>query len=133
MKVVGRGETSTGTGKFYVSIDRSKVLTCYRRAYGSGYPGIAGKGTVGLGFPFFFWPLAFGTVGLGGAYHYHSDVGASHLQRGRLVDMENSMAVQTIAVDLVGRSKLLHSSLPVQKQPFASFLMKQPSSLSSSR
>lgn len=84
VKVVERGETSTGTGKCYGSniIYRSKVLIYYRRAYGSGYPGIAGKGTVGRGFPFFFWPLAFGTAGLGGAYHYHSDVGALDLHRG---------------------------------------------------
>ena len=82
VKAVERGETSTETGKFCAGIiDCSKILTSYRRAYGSGYPGIAGKGTVGRGFPFFFWPLAFGTVGLGGAYHYHSDVGALYIRR----------------------------------------------------
>ncbi|CAA7261231.1 unnamed protein product [Cyclocybe aegerita] len=28
------------------------------RTYGSGYPGVAGRGTSGRGFPFIFWPIA---------------------------------------------------------------------------
>ncbi|KAL0960248.1 hypothetical protein HGRIS_011880 [Hohenbuehelia grisea] len=43
------------------------------RTYGSGYPGVAGRGTAGLGFPFYFWPLAWGGVaGGGGAAYLHN-------------------------------------------------------------
>ncbi|KIM37042.1 hypothetical protein M413DRAFT_31201 [Hebeloma cylindrosporum] len=50
------------------------------RTYGSGYPGIAGRGTSGLNFPFIFWPLAWPTaVGGGGAtavyLHNHNEYG----------------------------------------------------------
>ncbi|KAL1739694.1 hypothetical protein HDZ31DRAFT_48959 [Schizophyllum fasciatum] len=38
--------------------------------YGSGYPGVSGRGVSGRNFPFFFWPLTFGGVGLIGAHHY---------------------------------------------------------------
>ncbi|KAJ7513081.1 hypothetical protein B0H11DRAFT_1698348 [Mycena galericulata] len=31
------------------------------RAYGSGYPGFYSRGVSGRGFPFYFWPLAWGT------------------------------------------------------------------------
>ncbi|KAF8878254.1 hypothetical protein CPB85DRAFT_1443404 [Mucidula mucida] len=41
---------------------------------GSGYPGYYGRGVGGLGFPFYFWPLAFGTVG-GAAYLYNDEYG----------------------------------------------------------
>ncbi|KAF9532163.1 hypothetical protein CPB83DRAFT_784913 [Crepidotus variabilis] len=40
------------------------------RQYGSGYPGVASSGVAGRGFPFVFWPLAFGGAGGYGAYHY---------------------------------------------------------------
>ncbi|KDR73593.1 hypothetical protein GALMADRAFT_280747 [Galerina marginata CBS 339.88] len=41
--------------------------------YGSGYPGVAGRGVAGRGFPFIFWPLAWGGIGgLGGAAYYHT-------------------------------------------------------------
>jgi hypothetical protein len=30
------------------------------REYGSGYPGIIGRGTGGRGFPFIFWPVTWG-------------------------------------------------------------------------
>ncbi|CAA7271480.1 unnamed protein product [Cyclocybe aegerita] len=40
------------------------------RTYGSGYPGHTGRGVGGLGFPFVFWPLAWGGVGLGGSALY---------------------------------------------------------------
>ncbi|KAF8917018.1 hypothetical protein CPB85DRAFT_1559151 [Mucidula mucida] len=39
------------------------------KIYGSGYPGVAGRGVAGRGFPFYFWPLAWGTAGAG-TYHY---------------------------------------------------------------
>ncbi|KAG5653451.1 hypothetical protein H0H81_000340 [Sphagnurus paluster] len=39
------------------------------KTYGSGYPGITGRGVAGRGFPFYFWPLAWGGAGaiVGGA------------------------------------------------------------------
>jgi hypothetical protein len=47
------------------------------RQYGSGYPGIVGRGVAGRGFPFVFWPLAWGGVaGVGTAvYLYDIEVG----------------------------------------------------------
>ena len=44
-------------------------VTCCRQ-YGSGYPGVVGRGVAGRNFPFYFWPLTFGGVGAAGAYHY---------------------------------------------------------------
>ncbi|KAG7099798.1 hypothetical protein E1B28_001610 [Marasmius oreades] len=41
--------------------------------YGSGYPGIAGRGVANRGFPFFFWPLAWGGLGVGGAAYLHNN------------------------------------------------------------
>lgn len=44
----------------------------FSRQYGSGYPGVASRGVAGLGFPFFFWPVVFGTgtlVGTGAYLH----------------------------------------------------------------
>ncbi|KDR70408.1 hypothetical protein GALMADRAFT_76087 [Galerina marginata CBS 339.88] len=35
--------------------------------YGSGYPGVEGRGTSGRGFPFYFWPVAWPAAALGGA------------------------------------------------------------------
>ncbi|KAF8223832.1 hypothetical protein L208DRAFT_1411362 [Tricholoma matsutake] len=45
--------------------------------YGSGYPGITGRGVAGRGFPFIFWPLAWGgAIGLGtGAYLHNNEYG----------------------------------------------------------
>ncbi|TRM58746.1 hypothetical protein BD626DRAFT_550545 [Schizophyllum amplum] len=43
------------------------------RQYGSGYPGVTGRGVAGRNFPFFFWPLTFGAVGGVGAHHYLSE------------------------------------------------------------
>ncbi|KAH9483897.1 hypothetical protein JR316_0003375 [Psilocybe cubensis] len=43
------------------------------RQYGSGYPGETGRGVSGRGFPFFFWPLAWGGVaGVGTAAYLHN-------------------------------------------------------------
>ncbi|KAI0782049.1 hypothetical protein C8Q75DRAFT_728114 [Abortiporus biennis] len=52
------------------------------RAYGSGYPagyGSSGlRGVGGLGFPFFFWPVVWGTgFGYGAAYLHDSEYGNS--------------------------------------------------------
>lgn len=48
------------------------------RAYGSGYPGITGRGVSGRGFPFYFWPLAWGGVAAVGtsAYLHIEEYGA---------------------------------------------------------
>ncbi|KAF9461734.1 hypothetical protein BDZ94DRAFT_1263216 [Collybia nuda] len=45
--------------------------------YGSGYPNIAGRGVANRGFPFVFWPLAWGGIaGVGaGAYLHNSEYG----------------------------------------------------------
>ncbi|KAF8626499.1 hypothetical protein AX17_006552 [Amanita inopinata Kibby_2008] len=43
------------------------------RQYGSGYPGMMGRGTAGRGFPFYFWPIVWGTTtGAGTAGYLHS-------------------------------------------------------------
>ncbi|KAJ7583772.1 hypothetical protein C8J56DRAFT_192135 [Mycena floridula] len=40
--------------------------------YGSGYPGVVGRGVVERSFPFYFWPLAWGGVaGAGRGAHLH--------------------------------------------------------------
>ncbi|OCH94033.1 hypothetical protein OBBRIDRAFT_723698 [Obba rivulosa] len=45
-------------------------------AYGSGYPGASGLGVSNRGFPFFFWPVVWGTgLGYGAAYLYDSEYG----------------------------------------------------------
>ncbi|KAG6899917.1 hypothetical protein C0995_004657 [Termitomyces sp. Mi166 len=44
------------------------------RTYGSGYPGITGAGVSNRGFPFYFWPVVWGTaVGAGTATYLHND------------------------------------------------------------
>lgn len=47
------------------------------RQYGSGYPGISGRGVAGRGFPFVFWPLAWGGLAGAGtaAYLHDTEVG----------------------------------------------------------
>ncbi|KAL0066560.1 hypothetical protein AAF712_006363 [Marasmius tenuissimus] len=41
--------------------------------YGSGYPGISGRGVTGRPFPFYFWPLAWGgAAGVGGGAYLHN-------------------------------------------------------------
>ncbi|KAJ8515500.1 hypothetical protein ONZ45_g7092 [Pleurotus djamor] len=43
------------------------------QTYGSGYPGVAGRGVADRGFPFFFWPLAWGgAAGVGTGAYLHS-------------------------------------------------------------
>ncbi|KAJ7185213.1 hypothetical protein C8R46DRAFT_1059782 [Mycena filopes] len=44
------------------------------RTYGSGYPGVAGRGVASRGFPFVFWPLSFGV----GAGYLHSNSEYGH-------------------------------------------------------
>ncbi|THU97842.1 hypothetical protein K435DRAFT_662114 [Dendrothele bispora CBS 962.96] len=41
--------------------------------YGSGYPGVSGLGVASRGFPFFFWPIAWGgAAGVGSAAFLHN-------------------------------------------------------------
>jgi hypothetical protein len=41
--------------------------------YGSGYPGSSNvRGVGGFGFPYYYWPLAFGGAGVGGAAYLHN-------------------------------------------------------------
>jgi hypothetical protein len=41
--------------------------------YGSGYPGSSNvRGVGGFGFPYYYWPLAFGGTGVGGAAYLHN-------------------------------------------------------------
>lgn len=59
------------------------ALILTRRTYGSGYPGVGTYGVAGRGFPFYFWPVAFGSAGVGGAYYYNHEVCQSVFQRRR--------------------------------------------------
>ncbi|TDL25300.1 hypothetical protein BD410DRAFT_744058 [Rickenella mellea] len=44
------------------------------RTYGSGYPGIAGRGVAGRGFPFLFWPVVWGGgAGLATSAYLHDN------------------------------------------------------------
>ncbi|KAI0942057.1 hypothetical protein AcV7_002590 [Taiwanofungus camphoratus] len=44
--------------------------------YGSGYPGVTGRGVAGRGFPFIFWPLVWGEgLGYGANYLFGSEYG----------------------------------------------------------
>jgi hypothetical protein len=74
----------------------------FYRTYGSGYPGVAGRGVAGLPFPFFFWPLAWGGAAVGTAAYLHDDevclLSSIELH---IADPFISMVVSTIAVGLV--------------------------------
>ena len=48
------------------------------RKYGSGYPGFA-VGVAGYGFPFYFWPLAFGGTLYGANYIRENEVNTPRL------------------------------------------------------
>lgn len=42
--------------------------------YGSGYPGVAGRGVANRGFPFYFWPVVWGGgAGVGTAAYLHDE------------------------------------------------------------
>ncbi|KAJ7032372.1 hypothetical protein C8F04DRAFT_1107427 [Mycena alexandri] len=47
------------------------------QTFGSGYPGISGRGVANRGFPFYFWPLSFG-VGTGTGAYLRSDTEYGH-------------------------------------------------------
>ncbi|KAH7906651.1 hypothetical protein BJ138DRAFT_1093846 [Hygrophoropsis aurantiaca] len=48
------------------------------RQYGSGYPGVTGRGVAGRGFPFWFWPVIWGSaIGGSGSYLVDHEYGDS--------------------------------------------------------
>jgi len=68
-----------GVGEFLIRMHVQKNATAdifVSRVYGSGYPGITGRGVFSRGFPFYFWPIIW--VGAAGgatrAYLYDSEV-----------------------------------------------------------
>ncbi|KAF8554673.1 hypothetical protein OG21DRAFT_1496862 [Imleria badia] len=49
------------------------------RTYGSGYPGVSGRGVIGRGFPFWFWPIVWTGYGVPiGSYLHDSEYGNSY-------------------------------------------------------
>lgn len=75
----GGGTREEVFGTRYVSsvLSFTLCLTFAHREYGSGYPGEVGRGVVGRGFPFYFWPVVWrgSANGLDDAYIYTTDVG----------------------------------------------------------
>ncbi|KAF8636980.1 hypothetical protein AX17_003127 [Amanita inopinata Kibby_2008] len=68
------------------------TVTGYRE-YGSGYPGINGRGTAGRGFPFYFWPVVWtGSIANSTTYAYLDppEVGDTHFQRQKNVSTNES-------------------------------------------
>ncbi|KAJ7051511.1 hypothetical protein C8F01DRAFT_1066823 [Mycena amicta] len=52
----------------------TRVQVFGTRSFGSGYPGFYTRGVNGRGFPFYFWPLAWGTgIGYGAGTYMHTD------------------------------------------------------------
>ncbi|KAJ4497841.1 hypothetical protein C8R41DRAFT_821308 [Lentinula lateritia] len=43
------------------------------KTYGSGYPGVSGRGVASRGFPFFFWPVVWGGVAGGSASYLYDE------------------------------------------------------------
>ena len=72
------------------------------RAYGSGYPGVAGRGVAGRNFPFVFWPIAWAGAGVGGgAYLHNSQVCLIlHIRHCIQLIVLHSMADMITAADL---------------------------------
>ncbi|KAJ7057281.1 hypothetical protein C8F01DRAFT_330085 [Mycena amicta] len=66
-----------GTQCVFFVFSKVQVLKTHERSYGSGYPGFYTRGVNGRGFPFYFWPLAWGTgIGYGaGAYMHTNEYG----------------------------------------------------------
>ncbi|KAJ7177448.1 hypothetical protein C8R43DRAFT_1118440 [Mycena crocata] len=74
--VISSGHAFAGRSQGGAS--RSQIYGTFR-TYGSGYPGYYGRGVAGRGFPFYFWPLSWGTVigyGSNSAYMHSSEYGA---------------------------------------------------------
>ena len=75
------------------------------RVYGSGYPGFQDRGVVGRGFPFWFWPLIWGTllteVVIEGAYlHEISEVNVNPIVR---ISFSHTDALDTRTVWTAGQ------------------------------
>jgi len=71
-QVVVRADKCTELGMLLRCSRYSVLMSQFvgSREYGSGYPGFQGRGVGNRGFPFFFWPLAFGGLGGGLGYTY---------------------------------------------------------------
>ncbi|KAJ7044162.1 hypothetical protein C8F04DRAFT_691203 [Mycena alexandri] len=65
-KVVSIPAGQLFSGRMEGSGTRSQVFGT--QTFGSGYPGISGRGVANRGFPFYFWPLSFGVGAGSGAY-----------------------------------------------------------------
>lgn len=54
----------------YLSQSTLKVPNVLISMYGSGYPGSPGVGVAGHGFPYYYWPVVFGSVAVLGTQAY---------------------------------------------------------------
>lgn len=82
-----------------ISFASGADLSCSQ--YGSGYPGITGRGTAGRGFPFYFWPVVW--AGEGTDYLYPTEVSVPFTHKNQADQHKNpSMAHQVIQVDQEG-------------------------------
>lgn len=76
---------SSGGGKFTTIPAGQPIAGCSsgggtrtevfgNQQYGSGCPGVTGRGVIGCRFPFMFWPVVWGgAIGLGAGAYPHSD------------------------------------------------------------
>jgi len=75
-RTFGGGTRSEVYGNRFVvnrKCSSSLLIFFIPRQYGSGYPGISGRAMAGRGFPFVFWPLAWGGIaGVSTAAYMHS-------------------------------------------------------------
>lgn len=72
----GGGTRTEVFGNQYVEYDiqQHPRLIFGHRQYGSGCPGVTGRGVIGCRFPFMFWPVVWGgAIGLGAGAYPHSD------------------------------------------------------------
>jgi hypothetical protein len=78
------------------------------REYGSGYPGITGRGTDGRGFPFIFWPLAWGgeIFPPSSAYLHTTEVSSNILIQCFTTDECSSSLSTAALITLVGQEEL---------------------------
>lgn len=121
----GGGMRSQIYGTRWVQI-RQFALSCdyadglILRTYGSGYPGITGRGVTGRGFPFWFWPVVWTNDDPSylGAPEVRSGY---HLPTIQLIFVSIfSMEIRTIVVVLVVRWLKRRLSPTAQTQPFTS-------------
>ena len=67
----GLGGRSLAHGIPFLSLLR--VFPHFPRTYGSGYPNLPARSVTGRGFPFGFWPIAWGAGLVGGAAYLYND------------------------------------------------------------